>query len=189
MSATNVVLGELIARRGYAYGYELREQSFEFFRALGYSDTMVYAALEGMEKRGLVRVIERDGSRRGTPRVYYEVTGAGREHFRDWMASRPAKGPLREEIHMQLMEAEQEDLPRMLEALHEFEAQCREQLQCLMERPLRTTASRARAPGVVLVQDGLTSHLQTTMEWAQRSRRALVNQMNRTTGAGARRRP
>ena len=191
MSVTNVVLGELIARRGCGYGYELREQAFEFFRALGYSDTVVYAALEAMERRGLVRVVERDdaSSRRGTPRVYYEVTGAGREHFRDWMASRPAKGPLREQIHMQLMEAEQEDLPRMLEALHEFEAQCREQLQCLMERPLRTTAARARAPGVVLVQDGLTSHLQTTMEWAQRSRRALVNQMHRTTGAGGRRRP
>lgn len=191
MSVTNVVLGELIARRGYGYGYELREQAFEFFRALGYSDTIVYAALEGMERRGLVRVVKRNdaSSRRGTPRVYYETTAEGRQHFRDWMASRPAKVPLREEVHMQLMEAEPDDLPQMIDALHAFEAQCRDQLLRLMERPLRKTVARASAPGVVLVQDGLTAHLQTMMEWAQRSRRALVNEVNRSTGAGGRRRP
>lgn len=52
MSVQNVVLGELIKRRGYGYGYELRDQMREFSEALGYSDTFVYAALLALGLRG-----------------------------------------------------------------------------------------------------------------------------------------
>lgn len=110
VSVQNVVLGELISRRGYGYGYELRDQLLEFTAALGYSDTVVYAALDALERRGLVRVVERDaeavgGGRQASMRVYHEATDEGRTHFRDWMASTPKKAPLREELHRQLIAA------------------------------------------------------------------------------------
>lgn len=52
MSIQNVVLGELIRRRGYGYGYEIRDQLGEISEVLGYSDTFVYAALDALARRG-----------------------------------------------------------------------------------------------------------------------------------------
>ena len=175
VSVQNVVLGELIGRRGYAYGYELRDQLREFSEVLGYSDTFVYAALVALERQGLIRVVERDGAapsgRQASSRVYYEVTDAGDRHFREWMATAPHKAPLREELHMQLFEMDvEQDTPRLIEFLTAFEEQCREQLRQLLEKPFGSRTARGRTPGATLVQDALLSHLQTMMEWAQRTR-------------------
>lgn len=194
MSAQNVVLGELIGRRGYGYGYELRDQMQEFSDVLGYSPTFVYAALEALEKQGHVAVVPRGDDRSGgrrqkASRVYYEVTEAGLKHFREWMAGEPKKGSLREELHMQLLAAAPEDLPHMIDALGGFEEQCRAQLRQLIERPIGSRAARGRTPGATLVQDGMLTHLQTMMEWAQRSRRSLATLLEHPTGVPGRRRP
>lgn len=206
MSVQNVVLGELIKRRGYGYGYELRDQMREFSQTLGYSDTFIYAALVALERQGLVTVVEREGEQpvrnaeqpRGRPvrsrqqaasRVYYEVTDAGRDRYRAWMSGPPRKAPLREELHMQLMAADPEDVPHLIEALGEFEEQCRKQLGQLMERPLGGQPARGRPLGAAFVHDALFSHLQTSMEWAQRTRAALQNVLDYPAGAPGRRRP
>lgn len=204
MSVQNVVLGELIKRRGYGYGYELRDQMRAFSETLGYSDTFVYAALVALERLGLVVVVERDGahhdtagagdersarSRQSASRVYYEVTEAGRARYRAWMARAPRKAPLREELHMQLMSAEPDDVPQLIEALHEFEEQCRAQLRHLIERPFGSRPTHARALGATFVQDALYAHLQTSMEWAQRTRASLQNLRDHPPGAPGRRRP
>lgn len=203
MSVQNVVLGELIKRRGYGYGYELRDQMREFSEALGYSDTFVYAALVALERQGLVRVVVRDGeqpdplhpaartprSRQSASRVYYEVTETGRERYRTWMGGTARKAPLREELHMQLMAADPADAPHLIETLHDFEEQCRVQLRQVMERPLGSRSPRGSAIGATLVHDALVSHLQTSMEWAQRSRTALQNLLDHPTGVPGRRRP
>jgi DNA-binding PadR family transcriptional regulator len=203
VSVQNVVLGELIKRRGYGYGYELRDQMREFSEALGYSDTFVYAALLALERQGLVAVVNRDGeqsdprhprartagSRQSASRVYYEVTATGRERYRDWMSSAPRKTPLREELHMQLMAADPEDAPHLIEALRDFEEQCRVQLRQVMERPLGSHSPRGNSIGATLVHDALVSHLQTSMEWAQRTRASLQNLLDHPTGVPGRRRP
>lgn len=195
----NVVLGELIKRRGYGYGYELRDQLREVTEALGYSDTFIYAALMALERQGLVAVVERDGervgsggasrSRQSASRVYYEVTAAGRARYRTWMNGPPRKTPLREELHMQLMAAEPEDLPQLVEALRDFEQQCRMQLGQLIERPLGSRPAHTRALGAAFVHDALFSHLQTSMEWAQRTRAALQHRLDHPAGVPGRRRP
>jgi DNA-binding PadR family transcriptional regulator len=203
VSVQNVVLGELIKRRGYGYGYELRDQMREFSEALGYSDTFVYAALVALERQGLVTVVDRDGeqtdprhprprtarSSQSASRVYYEVTDSGRERYRDWMTGAPRKTPLREELHMQLMAADPEDVPHLIGALRDFEEQCRVQLRQVMERPLGSHSPRATAIGATLVHDALVSHLQTSMEWAQRTRTSLQNLLDHPTGVAGRRRP
>lgn len=197
MSVQNVVLGELIKRRGYGYGYELRDQMREFSESLGYSDTFVYAALVALERQGLVAVVDRDGeqapaaarSRQSASRVYYEVTAAGRERYRAWMGGPARKTPLREELHMQLMAADPEDVPHLIATLRDFEEQCRRQLATLIERPLGSQPARGRSLGVAFVHDALLSHLQTSMEWAQRTRAALRNLLDHPAGAPGRRRP
>ena len=197
MSVQNVVLGELIKRRGYGYGYELRDQMREFSEALGYSDTFIYAALVALERQGLVAVVERDGERAAAPsrsrqsasRVYYEVTEAGRARYRDWMGGPPRKTPLREELLMQLMAADPEDVPQLIEALRDFEEQCRTQLSRIIERPLGSTPARRRPLGATFVHDALFAHLQTSMEWAQRTRAALQGLLDHPAGSTGRRRP
>lgn len=199
MSVQNVVLGELIKRRGYGYGYELRDQMREFSETLGYSDTFVYAALVALERQGLVAVVERDGeqdaafrtarSRQSASRVYYEVTESGRARYRAWMSGPPRKTPLREELHMQLMAADPEDVPHLIEALRDFEEQCRTQLGQLLDRPLGERLGQGRQLGATFVHDALFSHLQTSMEWAQRTRAALQNRLDHPAGVPGRRRP
>jgi DNA-binding PadR family transcriptional regulator len=204
VSVQNVVLGELIKRRGYGYGYELRDQMREFSETLGYSDTFVYAALLALERQGLVAVVERDGdqaaaphaaqartprSRQSASRVYYEVTDAGRERYRDWMSGPPRKTPLREELHMRLMAADPDDVPDLIEALRDFDEQCRTQLRQIIDRPLGSQPARGRPLGATFVHDALFSHLQTSMEWAQRTRAALQNLLDHPAGVPGRRRP
>jgi DNA-binding PadR family transcriptional regulator len=203
VSVQNVVLGELIKRRGYGYGYELRDQMREFSDSLGYSDTFVYAALVALEKHGLVAVVERDVAQPGAPhparpratsrqsasRVYYRVTDAGRRRYRDWMTGAPRKTPLREELHMQLMAADPEDVPHLIAALNDFEEQCRVQLRRAIDRPLGSRSPRGRTLGATLVHDALVSHLQTSMEWAQRTRAALQSLLAHPNGVPGRRRP
>jgi len=193
LSIQNMLLGELIRRRGYGYGYELRDQLSEFSEALGYSDTAVYSALKALEREGLVRIVQRDGpvgkGKQAESRVYYEVTDQGDHRFGDWMASIPKKKPLREQLHMQLMAARPEDIPHLIEALADFEEQCRDELRHLIEHPLGSRSARGRTPGVMLVGDALIAHMQALMEWAQRSRRALITQGEPATGVSGRRRP
>lgn len=190
MSVQNVVLGELIRRRGSGYGYELRDTLREFSELLGYSSTFVYACLSALEKRGFVRVLEREGAAgQASARVYYEVTPAGARHFQRWMDTPPAKSPLREEMHLQLFEMEADDVPRLISFLTTFEEQCREQTRALMAEPFGTHSPSGRAIGAMLVNSGLIAHLQAMMEWAQQSRRALVNVMDHPPGARGRRRP
>jgi len=203
VSVQNVVLGELIKRRGYGYGYELRDQLREFSETLGYSDTFVYAALVALERQGLVVVVEREGDqpatdeesgraarpRQSASRVYYEVTNAGEDHYRTWMGNPPRKTPLREELHMQLMAADPEDVPCLVEALRDFEEQCRRQLGQLIERPLGSQPAGDRPLGATFVHDALFSHLQTSMEWAQRTRASLQTLRDHPAGVPGRRRP
>jgi DNA-binding PadR family transcriptional regulator len=197
MSVQNVVLGELIKRRGYGYGYELRDQMREFSEALGYSDTFIYAALVALERQGLVAVVEREGgegpalprSRQSASRVYYEVTEAGRTRYRDWMCGPPRKTPLREELLMQLMAADPEDVPQLVGALRDFEEQCRTQLGRIIERPLGSAPAHRRPLGATFVHDALFAHLQTSMEWAQRTRAGLQSLLDHPAGAPGRRRP
>ena len=202
VSVQNVVLGELIKRRGYGYGYELRDQMREFSEALGYSDTFVYAALVALERQGLVTVLERGSGRPIPParsahaalapiRLSRLLRGdeRGREHIATGCAASARKSPLREELHMQLMAAEPEDAPQLIPVLHDFEEQCRVQLRQVMERPLGSRSPRGNAIGATLVHDALVSHLQTSMEWAQRTRTSLQNLLDHPTGVPGRRRP
>lgn len=195
LSIQNMLLGELIWRRGSGsgYGYELRDQLLEFSEALGYSDTVVYSSLKALERQGFVRVVERDEpaarSKQAESRVYYEVTDRGEGQYQEWMASIPKKEPLREQLHMQMMAATPRDIPHLIEALVDFEQQCREQLRHLIEHPLGNRRARGRTPGATLVGDALIVHLQAMMEWAQRSRRSLVAEIEHPTGVPGRRRP
>lgn len=193
VSVQNVVLGQLIQRRGY--GYELIERLRAWSDAFELSGAAVYAALRQLERKGLVVEAGRGEShgvagRQPAMRVIFEATDRGREHFVRWLATTPRKTPLREELHMQLIVAGEEDVPTLVEALTQMEADCREQLARVLAMSFDSAASphvRISSFGAPLVLDGLASHLQCSMEWAQRTRRSLVNRQQ--AAASGRRMP
>lgn len=195
MSVQNVVLGQLLRRRGY--GYELAARLRGFADAFELSDAAIYAALRSLEGKGLIAEVGRDelrsAGRQSSLRVIFEATPEGRAHFQRWMASTPRKMPLREELHMQLMVAEDDDVEALLDGLREIEEACQETLARVIAQaaePPRSPHARISSFGAPLVQDGLTSHLQATIEWAQRSRRALLNRRDGgATGVPGRHRP
>lgn len=178
MSVQNVVLGQLVRRRGY--GYEIADRLRDLFGdVFGFSGTAVYPALTALEKKGLIVEVDR-GPRAGDapwphPRVVYEATAAGRDHFHSWMQQPARKTPLREELHMKLILAQPDDVPALLDALRAVEEQCRDQLARIVERgdDEQPLGARSSAFGSALVQDGVVAHLRTTVEWSQRSRSAL----------------
>ncbi|HEY6780063.1 MAG TPA: PadR family transcriptional regulator [Thermoleophilaceae bacterium] len=195
MSVQNVVLGQIIRRRGY--GYELADRLREWSEALELSESAIYAALRSLETKGLIVEVGDDtpeqDRRRSNVRVIYEATPEGQSYFQQWMAAVPKKRPLREELHMQLMVAEDDDIPALVEGLRQMEEDCRTDLAriigCSFD-PQRSAHARISSFGAPLVQDGLISHLQTTMEWAQRSRSALRNRLDGgSTGVPGRQRP
>lgn len=191
----NVVLGQLIQHRGY--GYELADRLRAWADALDLSDAAIYAALRNLAGKGLIVEAGRDGAARGSRqshlRVIFEATPEGHSHFERWMAATPRKAPLREELHMQLMVAEEDDIPALVEGLRRMEDDCRLQLARIIGASFdaRSSAHARISPfGAPLVQDALIAHLQATMEWTQRSRRALQRRLgDGATGVPGRHRP
>jgi len=180
VSVQNVVLGELVRRRGY--GYQLHDRLRELLTdVFGFSETAVYPALQALEKRGLIVEVARAPSRRddrwSNPRIVYEATPAGERAYREWIAQPVKKTPLREELHLKLIGAGPADVPAMLEALDDVEDDCCRRLADIVARPLvdrQPGGPGTNGFGAVLVQDALVTHLQATLEWVERSRAALA---------------
>lgn len=195
MSVQNVVLGQLIQRRGY--GYELADRLKDSTVAFGLSEAAIYGALKGLLRRGLIveagRADARPGDWQRGQRVIYEATDSGRSHFRSWMESAPRKAPLREELHMQLLVATEEDVPLLIASLAELQDECREDLARVLALSFEEQEwphARISRFGAPLVRDALAAHLQATMDWAQRARRSLENRRDAAaTGVAGRRRP
>lgn len=181
MSVQNVVLGELVRRRGY--GYQLHDRLRELLiDVFGFSETVVYPALQALEKRGLIVEVDRAPSRRddrwSNPRIIYEATPAGEQRYREWIAQPTKKTPLREELHLKLIGAGPADVPAIVRALDDVEDDCCKRLADISAHPLverHPGGPQSGAFGAVLVQDALVAHLQTTLEWVERSRSALAN--------------
>jgi DNA-binding PadR family transcriptional regulator len=179
VSVQNVVLGQLVQRRGY--GWEIRERLRAFGEAFGISEAAIYAALKKLHERELIAETERAAPQphatvQSAQRRVFEVTPKGRAFFAAWMAEPASKTPLREELHMQLIVAEESDLPALLVSLREFETSCAEQLARIFASPLDTVHSanvRISAWGARAVQRALVGHLQASIEWAQQEQLAL----------------
>jgi hypothetical protein len=124
--------------------------------------------------------------------VYHRVTEEGEKRYHEWMREAPAKVPLREDVHMLLLAAGPEDLLQMIPAVSEFEEQCRMELRRIIDQPLGTPSaetSHGQSFGAAMVQDALIAHLQTTMEWAQRTRATLQRLASHPSGVPGRRHP
>lgn len=185
MSVKYAVLGLLAQRRGYGYDLVQRFEE-QVGPAWQLNAGAIYVALDKLEQEGLVRPVTpgangapvtRRRTARGAPRVIYEATPEGLERFEDWMQTRSARSPLREELHLKLALSRPHNLPRLIELTYEQEEACLERLEQYLgggsfdelvaaDQPWSAVAS-------VMVRDAEIAHLQATVEWLRRIREAM----------------
>ena len=185
MSVKYAVLGLLAQRRGYGYDLVQRFEE-QVGPAWQLNAGAIYVALDKLEQEGLVRPVTsgqngapvtRRRTARGAPRVIYEATPQGLERFEDWMTTRSAMSPLREELHLKLALSRPHNLPRLIELTYEQEEACLERLEQYLDGgsfdDLLAAAQPWSAVASVMVRDAEIAHLQATVEWLRRIREAM----------------
>jgi DNA-binding PadR family transcriptional regulator len=187
MSAKNAVLGLVIERPGY--GYDLARRLQERFGSSGFAPTGVYSALDQLGAEALVRSV---GSRAGgtneraAPRMIYEATPKGIDHFEQWMLGGSSLAPVRDELYMKIALSKPHNLSRLIELAQKQEQDCLTRLESL-RRPAARSRSAPKAwseVAVLLVRDAEIRQLQARVEWLQKAR-VVMDKLNGVQGRSA----
>lgn len=187
MSLQLVVLGEVIERPGY--GYQLTQRLQARIKGAEFGDQTVYPALRALERKRYVRQRALGADRLAEPhkaRIWYEAEDAGREHFAAWFGTPLEQKPLRDELRLRIAAARIEDLPLLLDVLHDLE-------QSLMDRTQELAgpgggvdvdeliASKGdwRVAGQVWLRRSEISYLASTIETIHDARRLMLAALKR----------
>jgi DNA-binding PadR family transcriptional regulator len=178
------VLGLLVERRGY--GYDLAQR---LERRVGpgwqLNPNTIYVALDRLEEKGLVRRAVGEGgepvvkarTKRGAPRVMYEVTNKGVDEFESWMAEPSRRAPFRQELHLKLALSQPKHLPRLIEITYEQERACLARLEeyagALRFEELARRVEPWEAISAVMVRDAEIAYLSATVDWLRRIRETM----------------
>jgi len=125
MSAKYAILGLVIERPGY--GYQLAQRLEERFGSSCFAPSGVYSALDQLSRDELVRAAGEMGpgpARRSAPRMIYEATERGAEHFEAWILGSSPTPPLRDELHMKIALCRPGNLPRLIDLVYGQELAC-----------------------------------------------------------------
>jgi DNA-binding PadR family transcriptional regulator len=129
----------------------------------------VYRLLEQLERDGLARSREepRRGNQRRTRLVYYPTEDTP-EALTVWMETLLPREPVRLGLQAKLAVAREQDLPRVLLALHEHERECLvlAQLVC----PTESDPSSWAALCMDCTRDSVFGMLQSEIDWVARTR-------------------
>jgi DNA-binding PadR family transcriptional regulator len=135
MSAKYAILGLVIERPGY--GYQLAQRLEERFGSSSFAPSGVYSALDQLSRDEFVRAAGEMGpgpARRSAPRMIYEATERGIEHFEAWILGSSPTPPLRDELHMKIALCRPGNLPRLIDLVYGQELACMGRLRDLAKR-------------------------------------------------------
>jgi DNA-binding PadR family transcriptional regulator len=144
MSAKYAILGLVIERPGY--GYQLAQRLEERFGFSSFAPSGVYSALDQLSRDGFVQAAREAGgagpgpARRAAPRMIYEATVEGVEHFEAWMLGSSPTPPLRDELHMKIALCRPRNIPRLIDMVYGQKLACTARLRDL-ERLAETQAA------------------------------------------------
>jgi DNA-binding PadR family transcriptional regulator len=171
MSAKYAILGLVIERPGY--GYQLAQRLDERFGSSSFAPSGVYSALDQLSRDECVRAAGEMGpgpTRRSAPRMIYEATELGIEHFEAWILGSSPTPPLRDELHMKIALCRPGNLPRLIDVVYGQELACMGRLRDL------TTRSESSFGSGVIGGSGIAGGTQAgePQDWA-RLMRGLAN--------------
>jgi DNA-binding PadR family transcriptional regulator len=177
MSAKYAILGLVIERPGY--GYQLAQRLEERFGSSAFAPSGVYSALDQLSRDQLVRAAGDMGlgpAKRAAPRMIYEATDRGVEHFEAWILGSSPAPPLRDELHMKIALCRPSNLPRLIDLVYGQELACMGRLRDLKE----SSDSEAQGDGHDwsklmrgLSRDAEIALWKTRIDWLQRARELL----------------
>lgn len=185
LSTRHVVLGLVIERRGY--GYDLQQRLDRRFAFLGFSERVVYRALDSLANDGLIEEVgEKQEGRttRGAPKKIYAATRAGHEEFGRWVAEPCEIAIVREEVHVKVVLSQKENFPRVIELTERLEQKCLDGLRVMQEAEppsldeLADPAFPWDMATAVLIDDAEAIRLQGIIDWLQRVRAVVRRRMN-----------
>jgi DNA-binding PadR family transcriptional regulator len=162
LSAGDAVLGLVIDRPDY--GYSLVRRLGERFGPARFTYSTTYRALERMEQRGMVRVLDGESAQAvgatappatvalgdagadATSEHIYEATPQGVTYFRKWLRA-GGRGPrLREELHAKIAFCEPRDLPRVIDIVWGEELECIAELEAIRQQTVDEQESAVARP-------------------------------------------
>ncbi len=177
MSAKHAVLGLVIERPGY--GYQLAQRLEERFGSSGFAPSGVYSALDQLSRDEFVRSAGEMGAgpaRRAAPRMIYEATEQGVQHFEAWMLGSSPAPPLRDELHMKIALCCPRNLSRLIDMVYGQELACMGQLRDLKQLAGEEAAGESQEWARmmrVLARDAEIAMWQARIEWLQAARELL----------------
>ncbi len=187
MSAKHAVLGLVIERPGY--GYQLAQRLEERFGSSGFAPSGVYSALDQLSRDDFIRSAGEMGAgpaRRAAPRMIYEATDLGIEHFEAWMLGSSPTPPLRDELHIKIALCRPRNLPRLIDMVYGQELACMGRLRDLKRNSKEQAALQSREwPRLmrVLARDAEMAMWQARIEWLQTARELLERMREESRGA------
>jgi DNA-binding PadR family transcriptional regulator len=178
MSAKYAVLGLVIERPGY--GYQLAQRLEERFGSSSFAPSGVYSALDQLSRDEFVRAAGELGpgpARRSAPRMIYEATSRGVEHFEAWILGSSPTPPLRDELHMKIALCRPRNLPRLIDLVYGQELACIGRLRDLRQSSASDDEAHdlqdwTRLMGV-LAKEAEIALWKARIEWLQSARELL----------------
>lgn len=177
MSAKYAILGLVIERPGY--GYQLAQRLEERFGSSAFAPSGVYSALDQLSRDEFVRAAGGMGlgaARRAAPRMIYEATDQGVDHFEEWILGSSPAPPLRDELHMKIALCRPSNLPRLIDLVYGQELACLGRLRDLKGGAASTANDESRdwsGTMRVLARDAEIALWKSRIEWLQNARELL----------------
>lgn len=187
MSAKYAILGLVIERPGY--GYQLAQRLEERFGSSAFAPSGVYSALDQLSRDEFVRAAGEMGpgpARRAAPRMIYEATDEGVDHFEAWILGASPTPPVRDELHMKIALCRPANLPRLIDLVNGQELACAGRLS-----DLRQSFGRERVGDCqdwsrlvrVLAKDAEVALWEARIDWLRSARellQGLLDQLRRS---------
>ncbi len=190
MSAKYAILGLVIERPGY--GYQLAQRLEERFGSSAFAPSGVYSALDQLSRDEFVRAAGEMGlgpARRAAPRMIYEATDQGVDHFEEWILGSSPAPPLRDELHMKIALCRPNNLPRLIDLVYGQELACQGRLRDLKESAVGAADGDSRDWSRLmqaLVRDAEIAQWKSRIEWLQNARELLEGLLQESRHSHAR---
>jgi DNA-binding PadR family transcriptional regulator len=173
------ILGLVLERPGH--GYDLGGRlGARLGPTWGIDPKRLYRIIDQLERAGLiVGKVETDPDNPRQHRTVYHATELAPRALALWLETLAPKEPTRVEIQAKIAAAREQDAPRLLLALRQYERECLELLRDTSERqvPMRSWLGLA----MEVVRDASDAQLQAELEWSRRTRKRIEEYAARTS--------
>lgn len=170
-SLRTAVLAALVEQP--AHGYELTNRLNRRMGPVLQTDARrVYEVLEQLEREGLARSVEEQAAGvRHRPRRVFSATQLGRRVHAGWLGQREPVPLVRADIYALIAFSDPKQAPGLLAKLEEYELDCIEMQEQVIEMDVERASWRSRMLNVT--RAAVTEQLQGELRWITRVRREI----------------